>query len=130
MSIRSFIFDHVWLKFFSVVLATLIWLAVWDGQHKRAGIETTRVFVARPIQLLAASPDHSRVLLSPDRATVTLRGPEELIQGLKDEDIDAFVRLPDRQPVSGRLLLHVHAPAGASVVNIAPVTTQVALAEK
>ena len=136
MSLRSFIFDHVWLKFFSLVLATLIWLAVSDGlpRHSaneprvgldgRANGEGTRTFAGRPIQLFAA-PDHGRVQLSPDRATVVIRGPEDLLQGIKAEDIDAFVRLPDKQPPSGRLLVQVRLPAGASVVGIVPINTQV-----
>jgi hypothetical protein len=125
MSFRSLVFDHVWLKLFSLVLATLIWLAVWAGLPRKSGLETTRIFVGRPIQLLAASPDHPRVVLTPDRATVTVRGPEDLLQGLKDDDVDAFVRLPDKRQFSGSLPLHVHVPAGASVAAVAPVTTQV-----
>src|SRR2546426_12824800 len=125
MSLRALVFNHPWLKLFSLILATLVWLAVWAGLPKKSGIESTRIFVGRPIQVLAASPDHPRVVLSPDHATVTVRGPEELIQGMKEEDVDAFVRLPDKRGISGPVPLQVHVPAGASVTAVAPITTEV-----
>jgi len=130
MSLRSLIFNHVWLKFFSLVLATLIWLAVWANLRnepilpKKFGNDGTFTFIRRPIQVLSDSTDHTTVTVEPPLASVTVRGPKDLIEGLKDEDIDVFVRLLDRRQFNGQLPVHVRVPVGAGA-TVSPLTAWV-----
>ena len=127
MSLRSIVLDHFWLKLFSLILATLIWLAVWANLHNdtlfpRRGVasEVPRTFLNRPIMVLTDVADRPAVSVTPTQASVTVRGPATLMQALKDEDIEVFVRLGDRRRFTGDLPLHVHVPAGANVEAVTP----------
>src|SRR4051812_4614688 len=128
MSFRSLIFDHIWLKFFSVVLAILIWLAVRANLGTepvlphRLGSDIEKSFLSSPILVLTESGDRTPVTLPPRPANVIVRGPADLINGLKNEDISVFVRLNERAPNAGSLDLpvHVHVPPGARVFLVAP----------
>src|SRR4030095_13607007 len=129
MSLRSIIFDQIWLKLFSLVLATLIWLAVRTniGNEplftRRIGNEDT--FINRPILILTESTNHPPLFVSPERAEVTVRGPPDLMQGLREEDINVFVRYVDRNHLVSALPVHVHLPAGAVLARVKPITALV-----
>jgi len=123
MLIRSLILDHLGLKIFSLVLGTLIWLAVKTNFANPA--EADRTFANRPILVLTDSAQHSAVVVNPNQATVTVRGSASLMQLLKDEDIHVFVRLSEKQQLTSELPVHVHAPAGAAVVLLTPATAAV-----
>ena len=124
MAIRSLILDHFWLKLFSLILATLIWLTVRSNLSS-ASFEENRTFLSRPILVLSDTAEHSGVLVSPSNASVTVRGPTSLVREFTEEDIHVFVRLSDRHQFSGELPVHVHLPAGASVALITPTTARV-----
>src|SRR5438034_6305040 len=124
MPLRSLILDHFWLKLFSLILAMVIWLALRD-KLSSASTELVRTFLNRPILVLTDSAEHPAVLVNPDFATVTVRGPVSLMQFIKDEDIHVFVRLGERRQLSGELPVHVLVPAGASVALITPTTAAV-----
>src|SRR5262245_49160479 len=123
MPLRSLILDHIWLKLFSLVLATLIWLAVWANlQHepllpRKFGNDGTKIFtfMKRPILVLSDNPDQPPVTIVPPQATITVQGPADLIQGLKDEDIDVFVRVTEKHPLNLQVPVHVRLPAGATL---------------
>jgi hypothetical protein len=131
MSLRSIIFDQIWLKLFSVVLATLIWLAVRTniGNEplftRRIGNEDINTFINRPILILTESTNHPPLFVSPERAEVTVRGPPDLMQGLREEDINVFVRYVDRNQLVSDLPVHVHLPAGAVLARVKPITALV-----
>jgi len=126
MSIRSLIFDQLWLKLFSLVLATLIWLAVWANLGGERISKFTRSFINQPILVLTTeSADRPSFNVIPERATVTVRGPVDLIQSMKDTDISVFVRVVDPRQTAGDLPVQVYLPAGASVALVTPLTAQV-----
>lgn len=124
MPIRSLILDHLGLKMFSLILGTLIWLAV---RTNFAGptTEADRTFVNRPILVLTDTAEHSALVVNPNQASVTVRGSASLMQLLKDEDIHVFVRLSEKQHLTSELPVHVHVPAGAAVVLLTPATAAV-----
>jgi YbbR domain-containing protein len=123
MPIRSLILDHLGLKIFSIILGTLIWLAVKTNFANPT--EADRTFTNRPILVLTDSAEHSAVVVNPNQASVTVRGSASLMQLLKDEDIHVFVRLSEKQQLTSELPVHVHAPAGAAVVLLTPATAAV-----
>ena len=126
MSIRSLIFDQLWLKLFSLVLATLIWLAVWANLGGERISKSTKSFINRPILILTTeSADRPNFNVIPERATVTVRGPVDLIQRMEDKDISVFVRLVEPKQTAGDLPVLVYVPAGASVALVTPLTAQV-----
>jgi len=124
MSLRSLIFDQIWLKLFSVVLATLIWLAVWANLGGERVARLTRTFMNRPILTLCES-ELPPLKVMPDKATVTVRGPADLIQNMEDKDISVFVRVVDPKQPMGDLPVQVHVPAGASLALVTPMTAQI-----
>jgi YbbR domain-containing protein len=124
MPLRSLILDHFWLKLFSLILATLIWLTV-RGNLSSASAEQTRTFLNRPILVLTDTAEHAAVTVNPSQATVTVRGPASLIQELAEQDIHVFVRMVDRHQFSGELPVHAHVPSGANVALVTPTTTTV-----
>jgi YbbR domain-containing protein len=131
MPLRALIFDHVWLKMFSLVLATLIWLAVWTNlRNEPIFKDDLRTFVNRPIGVLVDSPERAQVSVIPERATVTVRGPGNLLLGLKEDDINVFVRVPSKLPLSGDLPVHVYVPAGTAVAVVTPITATIRTALK
>ena len=126
MSLRAIIFDHVWLKLFSLILATLIWLAVWSNlRNEPIFKDELRTFVSRPIGVLIDSPERTQLNIIPEHATVTVRGPGDLLLGLKDDDINVFVRIPAKLPISSDLPVHVHVPVGVAVAVVTPITATI-----
>lgn len=126
MPLRALIFDHVWLKLFSLILATLIWLAVWTNlRNEPIFKDDLRTFVNRPIGVLVDAPERAPVTVIPANATVTVRGPGDLLLGLKEDDINVFVRVPSKLPLSGDLPVHVHVPVGTAVAVVTPITATI-----
>ena len=122
MALRSLILDHFWLKLFSVILATLIWLTVRDSG---VSSEATRTFVNRPILVLTDRAQHTAVVVNPSLASVTVRGPASLINELTEQEIQVFVRLTEREQINGELPIHAHVPSGASVFLVTPMTATI-----
>ena len=123
MPIRSLILDHLGLKIFSLILGTLIWMAVRTNFANPA--EADRTFTNRPILVLTDNAEHSAVVVNPNQASVTVRGSASLMQLLKDEDVQVFVRLSEKHHLTSELPVHVHVPAGATVVLLTPATAAV-----
>lgn len=124
MPLRSLILDHFWLKFFALVLASLIWLTV-RANVGTASSETTRTFANRPILLLTDSAEHVAMVANPNRASVTVQGSTALLRELSEHDIHVYVRLNEQRQAGGELPVHAHTPPGATVVLVAPATTTV-----
>ena len=87
MALRSLILDHFWLKLFSLILATLIWLTVRDSG---VSSDATRTFVNRPILVLTDKSQHTAVTVNPSVASVTVRGPASFINELTEQEIQAL----------------------------------------
>lgn len=124
MPLRSIFAHHFWLKLLSLVLASLIWLTVKANLGTTGG-EATRTFINRPIMLLTDSAEHVAMVASPNQASVTVRGPALLIQEMADQDVHVYVRLHERNQLSGELPVHAHVPAGATVALVTPLTASV-----
>lgn len=121
MPLRALILDHFWLKLFSLVLATLIWLSV-RANVASSGTEVARTFVNRPILILSDTAEHTALVVNPSNATVSVRGPAALIQELTVQDIHVFIRMNDPRQPGGELPIHAHVPFGATVALITPAT--------
>lgn len=122
MAMRSLFLDHFWLKLFSLILATLIWLTVRDSG---VSAEATRTFVNRPVLVLTDRAQHIAVVVNPSLASVTVRGPASLINELTEQEVQVFVRMTDREQVTGEFPIHAHVPSGASVFLVTPMTATI-----
>ena len=119
MSARSLFLDHLWLKGFSLVLATLIWLTI-RGNLDRDTREVTRTFDKEPVELLVDPSEHRAFVLDPAQVRVAVRGPKAVIDSLGD--IQAYVELASHAGNNGNYNVEVHPPAGVTVLLIRPRT--------
>jgi YbbR domain-containing protein len=120
---RPLIFDHGWLKVISLVLAALIWLAVHStvGVDPTAGPKATREFLHRPVLLLAETAAHQAFLVEPAYIDVFVQGPATMLNALKEQEVQVFVRLTDGR-TSGTAPVRVHVPSGLTVMHSDPLT--------
>src|SRR5262245_42717961 len=98
MSFRSFFVDHLWLKAFSVVLATLIWLTI-HGSLEQETREETKQFDQLPVALLVDSTERRTFSIDPPNVSVMVKGPAVVLESLKD--VHAFVELASHAGNSG-----------------------------
>ncbi len=124
MPLRKIIADNFWLKLLSFVLACLIWLSVRANIGTSSG-DATRTFEARPVLLLTDVTEHVAMIASPNHASVTVRGPADVVQKLADQDIHVYVRLHDSSQTHGQFPVHAHVPAGVTVMLITPASAAV-----
>jgi YbbR domain-containing protein len=119
MPARSLFLDHLWLKGFSLILATLIWLTIHANVEREAR-EETKTFDHEPVALLADSSEHRAFVLDPAEVRVTVKGPKAVIDSLRD--IRAYVELASHAGNTGNYTVEVHAPAGITVALVTPRT--------
>ena len=117
MPFRSFFVDHLWLKAFSLVLATLIWLTIRGNLEQETRQETKRL-ARQPVALLADASERRAFELDPAEVSVTVKGPKSLIDSLTD--VNAFVELASHSGNMGNYNVEVHAPLGVVVVLVSP----------
>jgi hypothetical protein len=127
MFLRAFFLHNFWLKLFSVVLATLIWLAVWASlrgesvlSHRIASAEVTRKFPRRPVLVVTGTGEHPALAIEPSDVSVLVRGPAAVLSGLKEQDIQVFLHLQGRLDSAGDFGVVVHAPIGVTEVVAFP----------
>jgi hypothetical protein len=119
MPARSLFLDHLWLKGFSLILATLIWLTI-HASVEREPREETKTFENQPVALLADSSEHRAFVLDPAQVSVTVKGPKTVIDSLRD--IHAYVELASHAGNMGNYTVEIHAPAGIAVLLVTPRT--------
>ena len=123
---RSLLLDHLWLKLFSLLLATLIWLTVRSTLNSPTR-ETTRRFARQPVVIMTESAEYRSFTIDPQQVNITVRGPAGLVEDLQERNIQAFVQVSGEQSAAGTYPVEVHVPHGVSVVLVAPRTATVRL---
>lgn len=114
--IRLFRFRRLGLKFVSVVLAALLWLAV-------AGDQIVERALPIPVEFTNLSSAVEMVEDPPTTVHVRVRGSSGVLSGLVAGDLVAIVDLREARP--GQRLVHiagpnVQAPFGVEVVQVTP----------
>ncbi len=119
MPLRPLFLDHLWLKVFSLILATLIWLTI-HANLNRDTREETRHFDHVPVGLLSEPAEDRAFVVDPDHVSVTVKGPKAIIDGLVE--IHAYVELASHAGNTGNYTVEALTPAGVTVVHFAPRT--------
>ena len=134
--LRALIEKNFWLKAFSLMLATLMWLAVsynagLETLPGRRSTEIKREFASLPVMMLStvAAVDRDRVQIEPSHVKVQVSGEPERIQALKSEDVRVFVQLQPGQKPDGPIAVEVVAPQAVSVTSVLPNAVLLKLAE-
>jgi len=118
--LRHLFLEDFLLKFFSLILAVVVWLIVTFASQKEAAM-TPSVFSNLPIRIVSSSGDVRGFKVSPDEVAVTVRGSAETLQSLQSKDIQALV---DLTGVTTARDLHkrveVSVPAGVGLIRVVP----------
>ena len=127
MPLRNYILNNWGLKLAALGFATMIWLAINSSLQKEIKVprdsvrtDPTREFPKRPISVLASAGDRRIFRVVPDEATVKVSGAIVLLERLKAEDIQPFVRLTAGQEPRGPFAVQVYLPPGISLVTVLP----------
>ncbi len=124
MSARDAILQNFWLKLFSLVLATMIWFAIYGAQNNlrpdRAALGVvTRKIERVPITVMQSAADFRAFRVEPSHIDVTVRGPIAEVQALTSRQLEVFINLTDVQDTAGlNKKILVHTPASIAVVQV------------
>jgi YbbR domain-containing protein len=123
--LRNLVLEDFWLKLFSLVLATLIWLTVTFASQKEAWTDQ-RVFSNLPVTILSAAEDVHNFKVTPREVEVTVQGDPKTMQNLQSKDIRAIVDLTGVTAARDlRKRIEVSVPAGITHMHVVPEEVQV-----
>jgi YbbR domain-containing protein len=118
--LRHLFLDDFLLKFFSLILAVVVWLIVTFASQKEVAL-TPSVFSNLPIRIVSSTGDVRGFKVSPDEVEVTVRGKAKTLQDLQSKDIQVLV---DLTGVTTARDLHerveVSVPAGVGLIRVVP----------
>jgi len=125
MSLRPFIFQNLWLKLFSLILAILIWLAIQSNQSDHQLLHLLFPAQTRelqcPITVMTTPVTRSVLRIEPGTVAVKVRaGDAAVLKNLRPESIQAYVRLPDLPNLSRLLRVEVIVPRDVSLKEVIP----------
>ncbi len=126
MWLRSLFLDHIWLKLFSLLLATLLWLAVDANINREIGRrefdpgDITTNFFARPVLIVTDAGAHGPVKIEPPTVDIAIRAHPAVLSRIDPRDIRPFVRVPDRPDFDSNVAVLVQLPDEASLIMVSP----------
>jgi YbbR domain-containing protein len=123
MSLRLLLFDNIWLKLFSFVLALLIWLAV-RGTLSKGGENRVHKFRQVPVMLLTEATEHRALQVDPGMVDVTVRGSAGDLESMTERDVLAFVRVT-KEKDNGTFPVDFRLPPGVQVFLLSPASVTV-----
>jgi len=134
MSLRSLILHNFWSKLFSLVLATLIWLAVHFGiqidfalaQPMQVEHLATKQLDHVPIGAVVRPGESRSFRISPAEVNVVVMGSEAALLRVSLDTIHLHVDLTGfRDPVNTNCELHADVPKDLTLMSIAPPSVRV-----
>ena len=126
MSLPPIILNNLWLKIFSLILATLIWFAM---QSNQSGFKFTQgLFSPRaktlelrcPIRVLVSPNNHSAFHIEPQGVIVKVEGDDSVLKKLTPESIQAYVKLADAPNLSGFVRVEAIVPDDVILKEVFP----------
>lgn len=124
---RALILENLGLKLAAVLLAAVIWCAVyshlagggaWPFNLMPAAVQ--RELAPQPVLVLALPNDHRSFVVEPATVRLTVTGPEPVLRELGADDVQAFVRPPNLAEASAELPVQVRTPKGVTLVKADP----------
>jgi len=119
MTLHSIFLHNFWLKLFSIILASLIWIAV-NANLATGSTNVNRKFPRRPVLVMTGAGEHPPLAIEPNDVSVLVRGPSALIGGLKEQDVQVFLHLGGPHELPGVFDIVVHVPPGIKEVVAFP----------
>jgi hypothetical protein len=133
MTLQSLILRNFWLKFFSVALATVIWLSIHYGIENEAPVnqltinhELAQEYIRVPVSVITSPGDQRVFRITPNAVVVVAMGEESALRRTANKDIKVSVDLTSFHSKQASLLdLQSQAPADVTVEEISPSTVTV-----
>jgi YbbR domain-containing protein len=133
MPLQDLILRNFWLKFFSVALATVIWLSIHYGIQNESpmrGLSINHLLAQEYIRVpvtIVTPPGDSRVFsVTPNEVVVVAMGDEPALRRAANKNFKVTLDLTDfhsKEPTS--MELQSEAPADVTVEEISPSTVTV-----
>jgi hypothetical protein len=128
MPLRALILHNFWLKFFSVALAAVIWLAIhYSIDHDLVLRESdirhmvTQRFIRIPVLIVSAPGDNRAFNVNPKQVEVVALGEDSVLRDLTQADIKAHIDLSEfRAQSSGEVEVHADVPRDVTITGINP----------
>ena len=133
MSLQDLILRNFWLKFFSVALATVIWLSIHYGIQNELPMNRLNInhllaqeYIRVPVTVVT-SPGDSRIFrITPNEVVVIVTGEENALRSAANKNFKVSLDLTDfHSKVATPLVLQSQAPADVTVEEISPSTVTV-----
>jgi YbbR domain-containing protein len=126
MSLRRLIHHNFWLKLFSLLLATMLWFAVFSVQDRpervpgyATGIQQ-KTFEKVAISILKTPSDTRLYTVSPSSVDVKVEGAPEAIAALTIRDFEVFINLANRRYENTLPQVHALVQGDVRVLDISP----------
>ena len=138
-SLKDLVLKDVWLKLFSLVLATLIWFTVNIAIQNQVspvaslplGRTEHRTFSNLPVLVVSSAQDVRGASINPKDVEVTVEGEPKALKNLYTHDIRVFVDLTGIEAAHDmRKRVEVSTPAGVTPVKVDPPEVQVVFAPR
>lgn len=132
MSARDAILQNFWLKLFSLVLATMIWFAIFGAQNNLRVDRPVLGVVERkleqvPITVMKSAADLRAFKVEPSVVEITVRGPIAKVQALTPQQVEVFINLTDMSDTVGPTKkILVHLPADIALLGVTPTEARIA----
>jgi YbbR domain-containing protein len=128
MPLRAVILHNFWLKFFSLALATVIWMAIhYSIEHDFALRESdvkhlvAQKFLRIPVKIVATPGDSRLFKIIPPEVEVVALGEEPVLHSVSPRNIRVHVDLTDFQGRKANdVELHTDVPRDVTVISIHP----------
>jgi len=125
---RKLIFYNFWLKLFSLLLAGMIWYAVFSIQDKPKAVPGFNVgtqkkeFDQVPVVILKSPSDTAVYKISPNAVNVTVTGKPSQLETLTPADVRVFIDLSNMRAGSTKksYQVSVHTPDPSLIVDVSP----------
>jgi YbbR domain-containing protein len=127
------ILRNFWLKFFSVALATVIWLAIYYGTRNQLSISQLNInnllaqeYVRVPVTIVAPPGDARVFKINPNEVVVIAVGEKNALRKAAQKSIRVYVdvtRFHSRQSEVEEL--HADVPPDINVLEISPATVAI-----
>lgn len=126
---QKLIFHNFWLKLFSLLLAGMIWYAVFSIQDKPKAVPGFNVGVQKkefdqiPVVILKSPSDTAVYKISPNAVNVTITGKPAQVESLTPADVRVFIDLSDMRTGSRMkksYQVSVHVPDSTLEIDVAP----------
>ena len=128
MSLRHLILHNFWLKFFSIAMATVIWLAIHYSIHEdlNANQPLRSEYIRVPVTVKTLVGDKRNFRITPDEVVVTAVGHDDALLRATRKEIRVNLDLTDftgTEAASKELI--AEAPADIKVLAISPAAVEV-----